>query len=40
MPPEPFTRLLAAVKDACAWESIPHGKISELAGACGPEEVR
>jgi HEAT repeat protein len=34
-----FRDLLAEIQGACAWERIPHDKISALARQCGPAEV-
>jgi HEAT repeat protein len=35
-----FHALLDSIKADCAWEIIPHDKVSALAKLCGPEEVR
>lgn len=34
-----FHGLLAAIKNDCAWETIPTDKIAALARMCGPEEI-
>ena len=36
---ESFHALLGSIKSDCAWETIPHDKLSALAELCGPQEI-